>query len=58
MHAAQEEDSTIMRMGRWAFKAFLSYIKFAAVTFSRVAASLADRTLMTIQDVRNLMTSA
>lgn len=58
MHAANEEDSTIMRMGRWASLAFLSYIKFAAVTFSRVAASLADRTTMTIQDVRNLMTSA
>ena len=58
MHAAKEEDSTIMRMGRWATLAFLGYIKFAASTFSRVAGVLADRTTMTIQDVRNLMTSA
>lgn len=58
MHTANEEDFTIMRMGRWASLAFLSYIKFVAVTFSRVVEALANRTTMTIQDVRNLMTSA
>lgn len=53
--AAKIEDSVIMKMGRWKSLAFLGYIRLAKEIFARVAAALADRSILTPADVRNLM---
>lgn len=53
--AAKIEDSVIMKMGRWKSLAFLGYIRLAKEIFGRVAAALADRSILTPADVRNLM---
>jgi len=53
--AAKIEDSVIMKMGRWKSLAFLGYIRMAKEIFARVAAALADRTILPPADVRNLM---
>jgi len=49
------DDTTIMLMGGWKSLAMLGYIKLASSVFADVAAALSDRTLFSIQDVRNLM---
>ena len=53
--ASNFPDSVIMKMGRWKSLAFLSYIRMAKEIFSRVASALSDRTVLTAEDVRNLM---
>jgi hypothetical protein len=53
--AAKIEDSIIMKMGRWKSLAFLGYIRLAKEIFARVATALADRSILTPADVRNLM---
>ena len=53
--ASNFPDSVIMKMGRWKSLAFLSYIRMAKEIFSRVACALSDRTVLTTEDVRNLM---
>ena len=53
--AGNISDSIIMKMGRWKSLAFLSYIRMAKEIFSRVAAALADRSVLPAADVRNLM---